>query len=218
MTENTDAGVSSRDSILGKIRDRIGASDDVSPGAIPQPPAPEYEVNFSDDKVASFISRLEAVHGTVSRVSDLEEVPKTVNSYLAELDPAKAVNAIVVSTNPLLADLDWMPLQVEARAADRKDRVSVTLAFAGIAETGTVAMVSGAQSPVTPSFLPEVNIVVLLESTMLSTLEELWPKVEQQPRVINLITGPSKTGDIEQTIVYGAHGPRQFHVILVDEA
>jgi L-lactate dehydrogenase complex protein LldG len=76
-------------------------------------------------------------------------------------------------------------------------------------------MVSSPDSPVTLNFLPEVNIVVLLVKRLVSTIEQFWPMIGEHPRAINFITGPSKTADIEQTIVYGAHGPKRFHVILV---
>ena len=92
------------------------------------------------------------------------------------------------------------------------------MAFAGIAETGTLVMVSSKQSPVNHHFLPEFNIAILRQSKLVDTMESLWPLIGEHPRTINLITGPSKTADIEQTIVYGAHGPRTLHIILVRDA
>src|SRR3546814_19426494 len=95
-------------------------------------------------------------------------------------------------------------------------------AFAGIAETGTVMMASGPDAPITLNFLPENHVVVLRASQVTGTYEEAWQRLREarwrgvMPRAVNLITGPSRTGDIEQTLLLGTHGPRRLHVLLVD--
>src|SRR3546814_17374947 len=92
-------------------------------------------------------------------------------------------------------------------------------AFAGIAETGTVMMASGPDAPITLNFLPENHVVVLRASQVAGTYEEAWQRLREargrgvMPRAVNLITGPSRTGDIEQTILLGAHGPRRLPAI-----
>ena len=206
----------SRQSILNRVRNFTGRdkSDD-APQKDWSVPKPKYAVDPEQDLVASFTSRLNAVHGTLQVVTDFSGLPDAVNDYLSQAVPSNVKELLV---HKALVALDWGGRTVSARKAVKHDSVSVTQAFAGIAETGTVVMTSSEHSPTTQSYLPDTNIVVLRESRLLATIESLWPLMEHQPRALNFITGPSKTADIEQTIVYGAHGPRRFHVILVKDA
>jgi L-lactate dehydrogenase complex protein LldG len=94
-------------------------------------------------------------------------------------------------------------------------------ALAGVAETGTLIMTSGPDNPTTLNFLPENHIVLLLADDVAGNYEDVWDKLREKygsnlPRTVNMITGPSRTGDIEQTIELGAHGPRRLHILLVD--
>jgi L-lactate dehydrogenase complex protein LldG len=129
--------------------------------------------------------------------------------------PARAV---VV---PELLDVDWAAagLAVEARAAGDDDLVGVTGCFCAIAETGTLMLCSAAASPATVSLLPETHIAVVDGRRIVASMEEGWQLVRQElgnlPRAVNFVSGPSRTGDIEQTIVLGAHGPYRVHLILV---
>ena len=104
--------------------------------------------------------------------------------------------------------------------------MSLTPCLAAIAETGTLMLVSGADTPTTLNFLPDTHIVVLRAGQVVAGYEDAWDLVRGRgaggdppawPRTVNLITGPSRTGDIEQRIQLGAHGPRRLHVVLVDE-
>jgi L-lactate dehydrogenase complex protein LldG len=91
------------------------------------------------------------------------------------------------------------------------------------AETGTIAMVSGPQNPSTLNFLPDNHIVVVSAKDIQGDYEALFARVRfaygkgTMPRTVNFITGPSRSGDIEQTLLLGAHGPRRLHVIVVHE-
>ena len=128
--------------------------------------------------------------------------------------------SIVVA--PGLDGVQWSNrLAVERRAARGSDRLSVTGAFAGIAETGSVMLLSGPEHPTTLNFLPEDHVVVLRESRIVLHLEDAWALLRKEratmPRTVNLICGPSKTGDVELVILEGAHGPRRLHVVVVRE-
>ena len=80
---------------------------------------------------------------------------------------------------------------------------------------------SGADNPTTLNFLPETHIVVLESGDLVGTYEEVWTRLREKfgegemPRTVNMITGPSRTADIEQTLELGAHGPRRLHVIIL---
>jgi len=81
-------------------------------------------------------------------------------------------------------------------------------------------LLSGAQTPTTLNFLPDAHIVVLPAERIVGPYEEAWQRLRKQqvamPRTVNLITGPSRSADIEQTLQLGAHGPMQLHIIVLD--
>ncbi len=87
--------------------------------------------------------------------------------------------------------------------------------------SGTLVLTSGADNPTTLNFLPETAIVVLDAADIAGDYETVWERLQQQagenplPRTINLISGPSRSADIEQTLLLGAHGPRNLHIIVV---
>lgn len=174
------------------------------------------------EKVALFCQWAETNNASVARVS-AGEVPGEVSAYLARNNlPAQAVMA----PSPLLDDYDWAGQKMLALRRGRgeaSDQVSITGAFAGIAETGTLAMVSGPDHPVSLNLLPDTHIVVLREADIVSGYEDAWALLRARygknlmPRTVNTITGPSRTGDIEQTIELGAHGPRRMHIVVVRE-
>jgi L-lactate dehydrogenase complex protein LldG len=166
---------------------------------------------------ARFVARLEAVAGTSTPVAAMTDVAQAIADYLAA---QKLASRLVIAPDPLLSELSWPPsLVIEQRPATRDDHVSVTAAFAAVAETGSLVLVSGPSSPTTLNFLPDVHIVVLRRAQIVRHIEEVWARlraeIDVMPRTINFITGPSRTADIEQTIQLGAHGPRSLHVILV---
>ena len=106
-----------------------------------------------------------------------------------------------------------------AGRAEPGDTVSLTPCLAAVAETGTLMLVSGAETPTTLNFLPDTHVVVVRAGQVVVSYEEGWDLIRSRgamPRTVNLVTGPSRTGDIEQRIQLGAHGPRRLHVVLVD--
>ena len=166
-----------------------------------------------------FAEEARAVDATVARVAAPEDVPAAVAEYLrGENLPTK----LRMAPSP---DLDGYPwdtvtlLEIERGKAEAGDMVSVTGAFAGVAETGTLMLVSGPESPTTLNFLPDAHIVVLRAEDMVGCYEDAWDRLRATgalPRNVNFITGPSRSGDIEQTLQLGAHGPRWLHIVLVE--
>jgi len=175
-----------------------------------------------DQKVALFCQWAEFNNASVARVS-AREVPGEIVAYLARNNlPAEAV----MPPSPALEGFDWASqrmLSLRRGRGEGSDHVSITGAFAGIAETGTLVMASGPEHPVTLNLLPDTHIVVLREGDIVGGYEEVWARLrarygkDRMPRTVNTITGPSRTGDIEQAMELGAHGPRRLHIVVVHE-
>jgi L-lactate dehydrogenase complex protein LldG len=171
--------------------------------------------------VRQFIDWAEDAAATTHRIGQMSDVPQAVAAYLARHNLASRIKA---SPDELLDAIDFSvnpALTVNRGAADADDETSLTAAFGGIAETGTLALLSGEKSPSALNFLPPTNIVVLPVNRISGNYEATWRQLRDQmgdemPRTINWITGPSRTGDIEQTLQLGIHGPKRLHIILVD--
>ncbi len=173
----------------------------------------------SRSQIDLFLTMAEEVQATTVRVGSLAAVPEAVGQYLAaENLPAE----LVLAPDPCLDEIPWSArrlLCIRRGRAEAGDAVSLTLCFAAIAETGTLMLISGARTPTTLNFLPDTHIVVVRGEQVVAAYEDGWDRLRGRgvmPRTINFITGPSRTGDIEQRIELGAHGPRRLHIILVD--
>ncbi|WP_422009283.1 LutC/YkgG family protein [Reyranella sp.] len=172
------------------------------------------------EKVALFCQWAETLNATVARVGPVD-VPGEVSAYLARNNlPA----SVAMAPSPLLEGYDWASqkmMTIRRGRGEGSDQVSVTGAFAGIAETGTVVMASGPDHPVSLNLLPDTHVVVLRESDIVGGYEDVWGRLRVRygknlmPRTVNTITGPSRTGDIEQAMELGAHGPRRMHILVV---
>lgn len=173
-------------------------------------------------KVALFCQWAELHNATVARVA-AAEVAGEVSAYLLRNNlPAEAAMA----PSPQLDRYRWSEQKMLALRRGRgegRDQVSITGAFAGIAETGTLVMASGPDHPVSLNLLPDTHIVVLREEDVVAGYEDVWARLRERygkdamPRTVNTITGPSRTGDIEQAMELGAHGPRRLHIVVVRE-
>jgi L-lactate dehydrogenase complex protein LldG len=173
-------------------------------------------------RLALFQKMAEEAAATVARVDGRDAVPAAIADYLVRENlPAR----LRLSNEPEIADLPWSSrplLEISRGPSDGGNETSVTAGFAGIAETGTLMLLSGAERPTTLNFLPETHIVMLPAGRVVGALEQAWAGLRRElgagvmPRTVNLITGPSRSADIEQTLQMGAHGPRRLHIILVD--
>ena len=210
--------MSARDEILGRIR-AGRATPKPHPGSGPTPQRGQVT---GDARKALFVRMVQQAAATIDQAKSRAEVPSLVKAYLSQHNlPAKAR----LAPDPRITGLDWASqplLETSVGGTDGSHPTSVTGAFAGIAETGTIALTSGAPSPTLLNFLPETHIVVVDAKDLAGTYEELWQRLKAQhgdamPRTLNLVTGPSRSADIEQTLLMGAHGPKRLHVILVDE-
>jgi L-lactate dehydrogenase complex protein LldG len=168
------------------------------------------------DLVAVFRERAEAAASTTDRVASLAEAPPAITRHLD-------ANGLPRSgcVWPLLGSIDWRGagLALDARAAHAEDAIGVTGVFSAIAETGTLMLCSGPDTPASVSLLPQTHIAIVPVQRIVPVMEDAWDlaraELGQLPRAVNFISGPSRTADIEQTIVLGAHGPYRVHILLV---
>lgn len=215
--------MTSRDDILSRVRARLGrdpANDAAGRTAIEailaartQGPRPAVQAPLN----ARFIEKSLAQSSSVDTVATMADAPAAVARYLQVNGlPAKAV------AWPSLAGLDWAGagVAVEIRGAVDADLVGITGCFCAIAETGTLMLCGSPDSPAAVSLLPETHIAIVPAGRIVPGMEEGWAlaraELGQLPRAVNFVSGPSRTGDIEQTIVLGAHGPYRVHLILVE--
>ncbi len=172
--------------------------------------------DLGPDLVLRFRQQAERTSQTLDRVNALEEVPAAVARYLAAHGLAPA--AIAWRT---LDGLPWQQagIAVEFRKPVNDDLVGVTGCFCAVAETGTLMLLSGPDTFSSAALLPETHVAIVPESRVVGSIEDAFALAKAErgelPRATNFISGPSRTGDIEQTIVLGAHGPYRVHVILV---
>jgi L-lactate dehydrogenase complex protein LldG len=230
MTTSIDDNRASRDAVLGRVRKalrktgpdgRARADAEAYVSAHAQGPRPA----MPGDLVARFEKRATDMQSTVERIGAITEIPGAVRRYLdaLELGPELAEQRSYRGVCwPEFAGLFWSGggLAIEARPTIGHDRLGITGSFCAIAETGTLVFVSGEQTPTATALLPDTHIAVVRGSRVVSGMEEAFGLVRAEcgamPRAMNMISGPSRTGDIEQTIVLGAHGPFRVHILLLE--
>jgi len=222
--------VSARDAVLAKVRRALGVSgeEEARKKAIaarlaePQPNlVPERGKRDRKGRVQLFCEMAERVSATTERVASPDDVPAAVAAYLRAHNLPMQVRT---GADLVLASLPWERephLERLAGASDGQDAVSLSRAFGGVAESGTLMLMSGEDNPTTLNFLPDTHIVVLFADDVAGDYEAVWSRIREHygagklPRTVNLITGPSRSADIEQTLILGAHGPRVLHILVV---
>jgi len=176
-------------------------------------------------RVDLFIREAERVEATVARVSSAEGVPREVARYLAKNNLPMSLKVASDISGDIIPWTDQTLLTVEEGPADGSELAGVSRAFAGVAETGTLVMLSGPGNPTTLSFLPPTHVVVVAAPEIAGDYEQVWVRLRADhtqadgtfmPRNVNWITGPSRTADIEQTLLLGAHGPQRLHIVIID--
>lgn len=222
---------SARDEILSAIRSALGR------GAPPPDALAAVEQRLSvpranvvpargqvsgEAAVAAFVFEAERIGATTERVSSRASVPAACAAHLKTANlPAR----IKAAPHPRLIDMPWSqhPLvSVTFGAAAPEDEVGLSFAFAGVAETGTLVLVSDTDTPTLLNFLPDHHIVVVPAARIVGCYEDAIAMIRRErppagSRIVNWVTGQSRTADIEQTLLLGAHGPKHLHIIIADE-
>jgi len=171
-------------------------------------------------RLTTFKAEAERAQATVSEVREWADAPTEITRFLRE---GNCPATLRMGDDPRLAAMPWSEtsLEILRGPSDGGDVNAVSTAFAGIAETGTLALVSGPDNPTTLNFLPDNHIIVLPREALEADYESVFVKLRAAygkggaPRTLNFITGPSRSADIEQTLLLGAHGPRRLHIVVV---
>ena len=170
--------------------------------------------------LATFESEVLRTGATLAKVASAAEVPEEIARYLRD---ANLPATLRMGADPRLDSMPWdaTTLEIAHGASDGHDLNAVSAAFAAVAESGTLAMVSGPDNPSTLNMLPDNHIIVLFAKDVVGDYESVFDRLRarygaEMPRTLNFITGPSRSADIEQTLLFGAHGPRRLHVVLAE--
>ncbi len=211
--------MSSRDEILSRIRGGLGRAAS-SPVSSPPPVRIAIQQRNGEERVASFLGRAAALAAKTFHAQSAEQAREYVSTALGQ-------RRAVASNASILREIGITQLpNVETNFVDREKLRSVcehadcgiTSADYALADTGTLVMLSGQEEARMISLLPPAHIAVVPVSRLLTGLDELLtilPKPALRSSSMVLITGPSRTGDIEQFLVRGVHGPGEIHLVVV---
>jgi L-lactate dehydrogenase complex protein LldG len=224
--------LSARDEILAGIRRALNVTGAEAPRRMavaerlalaPAGIVPMRGQGDAAARSATFKAEAERAQASVAEVASAADVPSEIARYLRDGNlPA----TLRMGDDPSLAAMPWSAttLEIARGASDGHDLNAVSVALAAVAESGTLALASGPDNPTTLNFLPDNHFIVVAASDILGDYESVWRKLRERygkglmPRTVNLITGPSRSADIEQTLLLGAHGPRRLHIVVVQNA
>ena len=173
------------------------------------------------ERLELFRQMVESAKASIVMLENKDDVPPAVAAYLRSKNLPQSIRH---GDDERLSLIPWAKertLEVTKGASDGAQLASVSYSFGAVAESGTLVMVSGADNPTTLNFLPDHHLIVVDERDIAGDYESVWDRIRvsfganKMPRAVNWITGPSRSGDIEQTHLLGAHGPRSLHVLVV---
>jgi len=178
---------------------------------------PRYDLPaWTRDMSAEFAARARSTAAEVHEIANVEDAPEAIWSILVKQNAARHVH---IPPNSPVNALPWQRapgLSVKQERPSGSDS-AVSFANYAIAETGTLVFCSGERSASAWHFLPGLEFVVLRRQLIVPRLEDVIEALAQKgamPATVNLVTGPSRTADIEQTIERGAHGPRELCILI----
>lgn len=218
-----------RETVIGRVRLALGTAPSSERDraveawmAGPATQSPSVGHMLHDEYADIFMQRAREGGAAILQASTEADVPALVADIVRSKNlPARIATGSDLILGACLSGLKDHAFEVKTGPASGDDAVSVTLALACIAETGTLMLVSEAGTPTTLNFLPELAICIVPRSRIVGAYEQALAALrtrypDRLPRIVNFVTGPSRTADIEEILQIGAHGPKSLHVIVVD--
>lgn len=220
--------MSARDRILNRLKSRLaveGVGDRqaavsawlTAPLEAAPRPRPTQSRAEGAARVDQFIAKATAADATVTRIAGLGDLPAAL---AAELRQRNLGPSIRMGGDPAFAALDWGGVEVTTGPGRIEEPATLSLAPYAVAETGTLALCSGPDNPVTLTFLGETHFVAVNAKDIQPGFEELFAAHRasgRDPRTLNMVTGPSRSADIGQKLQLGAHGPIALHVFVIED-
>jgi L-lactate dehydrogenase complex protein LldG len=219
-----------RDAIMQSIRSNLAASEGIlhTEHTIVPDRGEVILENEALSAIERFRARLESVGGHCAVVKNDDEAARALSAIVTDLQTRNGASRIALSDAPalsgLMRDIAALEIDVCPAPADLFNYdVGITMAQAAIAETGTLVLEAESERHRLVSLLPPVHIAIVYARDILSTIGDALSKLhgpgpKQMSRAITFITGPSRTADIELTLTVGVHGPRELHVIVIDDS
>ena len=218
----------SRDMILNRIKRNVRAESDRVldvntrlAGMVTRGRRQDWVTLDKTKLVDTFIEKAELANATTARVKTTKDLTKAAADWLKSND---APLTLKCGLDPLIEEAGFFKsrtLSATKGIAVDQDSCGLSVAQFGVAESGTLVLFSGQNNPTTLNFLPPNHMVIVREKDILATYEEGWERLRREagrnmlPRTINYITGPSRSADIEQTLLLGAHGPKRLHILVL---
>lgn len=160
-----------------------------------------------------FVTQARALGTEVHLVGERATVPTSLHLVLAPWS-----DEAMVAWPALRPWLENEFPDLAFRGALDHDRLGITGCMGAIAETGSLLLTTGVDTPNSVSLLPEIHIALVSQADIVPDLESAWLHLQSRPdwppRGVTLVSGPSRTADIEQQVVIGAHGPARVIVLL----
>ncbi|MDN5870786.1 MAG: lactate utilization protein [Nitrococcus sp.] len=208
---------SAKTRILASIREGLGRRAPSEAEDTAGNPPPSSRPRWREPRIERFLGCFERAAGSWARIETADQIPAAAADFLQ----GQSAVRLRLSGQPALQNLRW-PADWEVKV-DPQDAeawpAAIAVAALGVAETGSVVMTSSPECPAAGHFLPDDHLIVLQARHIVDYLEEVWERLQapgqSMPRAVNLITGPSRTADVEQTMQLGAHGPRRVHLLLL---
>jgi L-lactate dehydrogenase complex protein LldG len=183
-------------------------------------PRPEAARMPAESLLTSFLCNVLRNGGSAALVRDRREAVEELSQFISSRHGQRRV---VAGHDPRLAAMPWRDGGLLPRfgVAGAGDAVAVSYARDAIAETGSVVLWANRDNPALNNLLPDDHVVFVNGADIHARMESMWEREElsdalRRPRAIMMVSGPSSTADIEMQLVLGAHGPRAWHVIVID--
>jgi L-lactate dehydrogenase complex protein LldG len=215
-----------RIAVLSRIRAHLadrGPAREVQT-RLSRPPRGTIPARARDDPAARIEQFQAMLIGQAAEIIRVQTQEAAVCAIAEALAASGLPPILRIGHDSILAALPWKSvpaLELRVGPAKAEDQAGLSRAIVAAAETGTLFLVSGPDNPTSLAFLPETHFILIAAADLVGPYEEAFDRLRalygpgRLPRSVNMISGPSRTADIEQTIVRGAHGPKRLLVLLL---